>query len=159
MGPAGRAWAEDARLQDCPLRAGPRVTTVSVGWRGQSNYVVLGWGQGAWIGERGCVRRARASRPGVEVGSPQEVPAGRPSPVLVWGGEAGDARSVSVSIGCVPTQPQGPRLPAGPGPCAWHPPLAFRSFPPWTLSSVICVPGTSPRLSASVCRVLAWVSG
>lgn len=127
--------------------------------------MVLGWGQGRGLGGGGeSPPRVKAevatSRLGVEVGSLQEVPAARPRPVLVWGGEAGDAgRSVSVSAGCVSTQLQGPHLPAGPGPCARHLPLVSRSFLPWTLSSVICVPGTSPRLSASVCRVLARASG
>lgn len=55
---------------------------------------------------------------------------------------------------CFKAQPQGlPHLPArlrpAPCHCARHPPHVSRPLLSWTLSPVICDPGTGPRLSAA----------
>lgn len=135
----GLSEGSGLEAQRRPWGAGPARKAWAVGERVQGcplragSSVTTEWGGSDW---RAGLQREAGERPGGVS-------------VCLWGSLPVFALSWR---GC-PT-PQ-----HAPGHCAWCPPHASYPLLSWTLSSVICVPGTGPRPAASICGVLAWVSG
>lgn len=182
VGPARRAWAaqvETSRLscqgweqsgyRQC---GGWDLGALTGCFNGPGGAVGVGGAEMSAIGEWLRWVWGRASGQGVGVGSLQEAPTWETCVGLGrrWGWrEAREYQRVCracakyVSCAFFKTQLEGlPHLPGGPGAAqshrAWHPAhVSHLSCP--RLRLVSCVPSTSLRPSASVCRVLAWASG